>query len=87
MADFFLYLDQVELSIAEQFGPACDSAIRQGYDATISLLKDPSLIKTFNLCAAPQSELDVANFLSSVAGSIMGVGEFNFELFSLLQIS
>lgn len=72
VADFFKYLDQVELSIKEQFGEICDTAIRDAMSTVNTMLttNDPALTKVFNLCAAPKSYNDKANFVSDLMGTL-----------------
>ena len=80
VADFFKYLDQVELSISEQFGQVCDQNIRDAFDAAIPLFKTPAFATQFNLCESPQTSDDVSTLVMSIASSAMGVVQYDFEL-------
>lgn len=59
VADFFLYLDQVDQSIIEQFGERCNTAIALGYKQMVDLsFSAPAqLVQPLNLCSAPVSAL------------------------------
>jgi hypothetical protein len=83
VADFFKYLDQVELSIKEQFGDSCDVTIRTAMTSVNKMLvnNDPALVKTFNLCAAPRTYNDKANFVSDLMGRHLEAQNLN----SILQ--
>jgi len=82
VADFFKYMDQVDLSIKEQFGEACDTALKTAMSTVNTMLikNDPTLVSLFNLCQAPVTFNDKANFVSDVMGSVMGVVQYDFEL-------
>eukprot|EP01126_Amoeba_proteus_P042269 TRINITY_DN4590_c0_g4_i1.p1 TRINITY_DN4590_c0_g4~~TRINITY_DN4590_c0_g4_i1.p1 ORF type:complete len:343 (+),score=52.00 TRINITY_DN4590_c0_g4_i1:607-1635(+) len=81
VADFYKYLDQVDLSIKEQFGESCDDALRTAMHGINSMLlkDDPNITSLFNLCAPLESVDDKRNFVSSVMGDIMGVVQYDFE--------
>lgn len=60
VADFYKYLDQVGLSISEQFGATCNANIAAGYKTLIDTLSSSpsSTVAPFNLCAPPSTALD-----------------------------
>jgi hypothetical protein len=81
VADFFLYLDQVDQSIVEQFGEECNAYIAAGYKQMVDLaVSNPSvLVRDFNLCAAPVTQNDRATLAMSVMSTIMTVVQYDFE--------
>ena len=81
-ADFFQYLDQVEQSISERFGAACDAGIRKAYGEVVEMVskQDPQLKALFGLCEVPSKKEDVATFVSDLMGEVMTVVQYNAEL-------
>lgn len=82
--DFFQYLDQVDESIREQFGPQCDANLRSGFHSIVQLLQQgqsggKQLQQIFQLCAPPVAPLDQSNFVSDVMGTIMEAVQYDFE--------
>lgn len=80
--DFVEYLEVVTASLGTaKTGQQCLSAIQTASSQIDTLLTTPQgrsqLVTNFSLCAAPVSNLDVANFVSTVAGSFMGVVQYN----------
>ena len=84
--DFVEYLQVVTASLnTAQAGSQCTSRIAAATATIQQQLQTQSgrqqLASTFNLCAAPVSDLDVQNFVSSIAGAFMGIVQYNRDNF------
>jgi len=83
VVDFFKYLDQVDLSIAELFGKQCDVALRQATEAVYQLLSNHAgvvqLSQMFNSCVTLNSSLDIATFWTNVIGNFMELVQYANE--------
>eukprot|EP01104_Vermistella_antarctica_P010703 TRINITY_DN2873_c0_g1_i2.p1 TRINITY_DN2873_c0_g1~~TRINITY_DN2873_c0_g1_i2.p1 ORF type:complete len:559 (-),score=145.48 TRINITY_DN2873_c0_g1_i2:138-1646(-) len=83
--DFFKYLDQVDLSISEQFGQNCDAMLKNATSDVVAGLQSASgtakLMTLFNSCngTQPASANDVATFFTNVIGAAMTTVQYDFE--------
>jgi len=89
--EFSQYFDVV----ARSLGAQCTASLNESTAAVTTLLASDSgrasLQKMFNLCGPIKSDLDVANFLSTLSGPIAGVVQYNddntsYEMYDLTQL-
>ncbi|KAG7272922.1 hypothetical protein CRUP_002502 [Coryphaenoides rupestris] len=76
------YLEVVWRSLASE-NPECPLLVKKASDTLIERLKDPTMFdvisKDFNLCSTlrPESDMDSAYFLETLAGNFMDVVQYN----------
>lgn len=81
--NFVQYLEVVEASLTYFGGSSCPQAIQQATNQIQTMLTTSSgksqVQSLFKVCAPLQSDDDIANFMSTLAGNIMGVVQYNNE--------
>jgi len=80
--DFFLYLDVVDASLTSITGKRCDAQIYQATQQLQSMLnssQNDQVQSMFNTCTVPESDLDIANFISSLMGNFMEIVQYDDE--------
>jgi len=88
--DMTTYLDVVEESLTKLAGITCDENIQAATDLIQTLLSNSTgrqlVSKYFNTCEQIQTDLDVANFMSTIMGFFMETVQYNTDLPSTIEI-
>jgi len=83
VADFYQYLDVVDLSLADFSGQACDFAIYTATQDIQEMLQDTNQKKKieemFNVCAPMKYDVDITTFMATLMGYFQGVVQYDNE--------
>jgi hypothetical protein len=88
--DMTTYLDVVGESLTKLAGITCDQNIQLATNQIESLLSNmtgkQAISRYFNTCTIIQTDLDVANFMSTIMGFFMETVQYNTDLPTMIDI-